>query len=119
VTDGDEWLAAHPPKLTWLLELDGAATPTHDPFVQAALAAGRRALGAEPLVEPFLGGSDLRFVTTEFGIPAVHIGPGDMLAAHGYDESVELSEVSRGAAFCAHLLLEWSGPLAVPEPDVG
>jgi acetylornithine deacetylase len=32
VTAGDEWLAAHPPKLTWLLELDGAATPTHDPF---------------------------------------------------------------------------------------
>jgi acetylornithine deacetylase len=109
VTQSDEWLAAHPPKLTWLLELEGASTPTQDPFVQAALAAGRRALRAEPLVEPFLGGSDLRFVTTEFEIPAVHIGPGDMLAAHGYNESVELREVARGAAFCAHVLLEWSG----------
>jgi acetylornithine deacetylase/succinyl-diaminopimelate desuccinylase-like protein len=69
----------------------------------------QRALGAEPLVEPFLGGSDLRFVTTEFGIPAVHIGPGDMLAAHSYDESVEQAEVDRSAAFCAHLIFEWSG----------
>jgi acetylornithine deacetylase len=109
VTTGDAWLAEHPPKLTWLFEIDGASTATEDPFVQAALVAGRRALGRKPLIEPFLGGSDLRFVTEEFGIPAVHIGPGDMLAGHSYDESVELAEVDRGVAFCAHLILEWSG----------
>ena len=109
MTASDAWLAEHPPKLTWLLELDGAATATDDPFVEAALVAGRRALGRTPPVEPFLGGSDLRFVTAEFGIPAVHIGPGDMLAGHGYDESVELDEVEQAAAFCAHLILEWSG----------
>jgi acetylornithine deacetylase len=109
VTGSDAWLAEHPPKLTWLLELDGAATATDDPFVQAALVAGRRALGRTPPVEPFLGGSDLRFVTAEFGITAVHMGPGDMLAGHGYDESVEVDEVEQAAAFCAHLILEWSG----------
>ena len=107
VTAGDAWLAEHPPKLTWLLELDGAETVASDPFVQAALVAGRRALGRTPPVEPFLGGSDLRFVTGEFGIPAVHIGPGDMLAGHSYDESVDVAEVDRAAAFCAHLILEW------------
>ena len=109
VTFGDPWLAGHPPTLTWLMQLDGAATPTDHPFVEAALVAGRRALGRTPAVEPFLGGSDLRFVTAEFGIPAVHIGPGDMLAGHGYDESVELGEVEQAAAFCAHVILEWSG----------
>jgi acetylornithine deacetylase len=109
VTADDAWLAEHPPQLTWLLELEGAATATDDPFVEAALVAGRRALGRTPPVEPFLGGSDLRFVTGEFGIPAVHIGPGDMLAGHGYDESVDVDEVQQAAAFCAHLILEWSG----------
>lgn len=109
VTAGDPWLSEHPPKLTWLMELDGAETSQDDPFVEAALVAGRRALGRTPEVEPFLGGSDLRFVRGEFGIPAVHVGPGDMLAGHGYDESVELVEVEAAAAFCAELILEWSG----------
>lgn len=107
VTAADPWLAEHPPKLTWMFEFDGAATPTDHPFVEAALAAGRRALGRTPSVEPFLGGSDLRFVTAEFGIPAVHIGPGDMLAGHSYDESVDLDDVEQAAVFCAHLILEW------------
>jgi acetylornithine deacetylase len=109
VTAGDPWLSEHPPKLTWLMELDGAETAVDDAFVEAALGAGRRALGREPEVEPFLGGSDLRFVRGQFGIPAVHIGPGDMLAGHGYDESVELDEVEAAAAFCAELILEWTG----------
>jgi len=109
VTERDAWLSEHRPRLTWLMELDGAATATEHPFVQTALAAGRRALGRTPSVEPFLGGSDLRFVTGEFGIPAVHLGPGDMLAGHAYDESVDLNEVEQAAAFAAHLILEWSG----------
>jgi acetylornithine deacetylase len=108
-TARDPWLADHRPRVTWLFEFEGAATATDHPFVEAALVAGRRALGRTPPIEPFLGGSDLRFVTAEFGIPAVHIGPGDMLTGHGYDESVELGEVERAAAFCSHLILEWSG----------
>jgi acetylornithine deacetylase len=109
VTDDDAWLAEHRPRLTWLMELEGAATATDDPFVEAALAAGRRALGRTPSVEPFLGGSDLRFVTGAFGIPAVHLGPGDMLAGHAYDESVDLNELEQAVAFGAHLILEWCG----------
>jgi acetylornithine deacetylase len=107
VTAGDSWLSEHPPKVMWLMELEGAETRLDDPLVQTALEAGRRALGRTPAAEPFLGGSDLRFVTGEFGIPAVHIGPGDMLAGHGYDESVELGEVEQAAAFCAEVILEW------------
>jgi acetylornithine deacetylase len=57
-----------------------------------------RALGATPELVPFLGGSDLRHYAAA-GIPAVHVGPGDLLDAHGYDESVEAAEVVAAAAF--------------------
>jgi acetylornithine deacetylase len=81
-TASDPWLSEHPPKLTWPLELDGAGG-------RPVRRSGAR--GRPPPVEPFLGGSDLRFVTAEFGIPAVHMGTGDMLAGHGYDESSKYS----------------------------
>jgi acetylornithine deacetylase/succinyl-diaminopimelate desuccinylase-like protein len=29
-------------------------------------------------------------------------------AGHGYDESVELGEVEPAAAFCAHLIIDWT-----------
>lgn len=108
VTVVDAWLREHPPRLTWLLEFEPGATAIDDPFVLAAVAAGARALGDAPELLPFLGGSDLRHFTAA-GIPAVHIGPGDLLQAHGYDEFVEAAEVVAAAGFIGELICAWCG----------
>jgi acetylornithine deacetylase len=106
-TQADPWLREHPPRLSWLLEFEPGMTARDHPFVGAALAAGARALGEMPELVPFLGGSDLRHFTAA-GIPAAHVGPGDMLDAHGYDESVEAAEVVAAAAFIGELVGSWS-----------
>jgi acetylornithine deacetylase len=105
-TRADPWLREHPPRLSWLLEFEPGATRVDDPFVVAAVVAGARALGETPALAPLLGGSDLRHFTAA-GIPAVHIGPGDLLDAHGYDESVAADEVVAAAAFVAELVAGW------------
>jgi acetylornithine deacetylase len=105
-TRADAWLREHPPRLAWLLEFEPGATSVDHPFVAAALAAGERALGEMPELTPLLGGSDLRHFTSA-GIPAVHIGPGDLLDAHGLDESVEAAEVVAAAAFVGELVAGW------------
>jgi acetylornithine deacetylase len=107
-TRSDRWLREHPPQLDWLLEFEPGATALDHPFVAAALAAGTRALGEMPQLLPFLGGSDLRHFTVA-GIPAVHVGPGDLLEAHGYDESVDAAEVVAAAAVVSELVCGWCG----------
>jgi acetylornithine deacetylase len=107
-SEADEWLRAHPARLTWLREFEPGLTASDDPFVLAALAAGERALGRPPELVPLLGGSDLRHFTAH-GIPAIHIGPGDLLDAHGYDESVAVDELLDAVAFAAELVLGWCG----------
>jgi acetylornithine deacetylase len=107
-TRADPWLREHPPRLTWLLEFEPGTTPVDHPLVGAAIAAGTRALGHAPPLLPFLGGSDLRHYTAA-GVPAVHIGPGDLLDAHGYGESVEAAEVVAAAAVLVDLVTGWCG----------
>jgi acetylornithine deacetylase len=107
-TGADPWLREHPPRLVWLLEFEPGATAVDDPLVAAALSAGTRAFGEAPRLLPFLGGSDLRHFTAA-GISAVHIGPGDLLDAHGYDESVDVSEVVTAAAIIGELVGDWCG----------
>jgi acetylornithine deacetylase len=105
-TDADSWLREHPPRLTWLLEFEPGATRVDHPFVETVAAAGERALGRAPELRPFLGGSDLRHFSAT-GIPAVHVGPGDVLDAHGYDESVAADEVVAAAAIVAEAVASW------------
>jgi acetylornithine deacetylase len=105
-SEADEWLREHPPRLTWLREFEPGLTPSDHPFVLAALAAGERALGGKAELVPFLGGSDLRHFSAH-GVPAVHIGPGNLLEAHGYDESVAVAELLDAVAFAAELVLAW------------
>ncbi len=105
-TQADPWLREHPPRLSWLLEFEPGATAVDDPFVRSALDAGTRALGEAPELTPFLGGSDLRHFTAA-GIPAVHIGPGDLVDAHSYDESVGAAELVAAAAFAGELVGSW------------
>jgi acetylornithine deacetylase len=108
VTRRDRWLRDHPPRLTWLLEFEPGVTAVDHPLVVTALAAGERALGRPPELGPLLGGSDLRHFSAR-GLPAVHLGPGDLLDAHGYDESIAVDELLQAVAFASELVAAWTG----------
>lgn len=113
VTAADPWLSERPPRLEWTaLRFDPGSTPLDHPLVATVLAAGEATLGSPPPLLPLFGGSDLRFFTNWFGMPAVHLGPGEMLAGHGDDESIRIDELLLGVQIAAGAIARWSGSSA-------
>jgi succinyl-diaminopimelate desuccinylase len=74
--------------------LAGVETPSSAPIVQAALAASRRAVGADVTVEGVPYSTDACRLGIA-GIPSVVLGPGSIDQAHTVDEWVDLTEVER------------------------
>lgn len=105
VAQGDEWLAEHPPTVTWPGgHFAAGRLPDGDPFgdqvTAAVVAAGQprpRLMGA-----PY--GSDLRQYAAA-GIPTVQYGPGDIADAHAIDEVVSIADVVACATAYAELIV--------------
>lgn len=92
VAERDEWLRAHPPRLSW----DGAGfsgweTDGAEPLVRAMREAAEAIGGdASPAVQTY--GCDAGQFAQR-GVPVVVVGPGDLEEAHAVDESVAEAEV--------------------------
>ena len=87
-TAADPWLAAHPPRIEWLIGgVPPAEVPLDDPIVTTALGAARAVGRASELggLENWHDGATL---IVEAGIPSICLGPGDINVAHTIDESV-------------------------------
>lgn len=85
--DGDEWLAAHPPRLEWIHEgFAGWETPLDSPLV-SALVAGCEAATGERRVGAVTYGSDAGHFAAA-GVPTAIFGPGSIVDAHRVDESL-------------------------------
>ncbi|WP_336030054.1 ArgE/DapE family deacylase [Geodermatophilus sp. FMUSA9-8] len=106
---GHPWLAAHPVRVTWT---GGAFAPGELPRGDALLADVRGAVvdagGREPAERAVNAGTDLRLYAAA-GIPALHLGPGDLHLAHGPAERVPVAEVTAVARALALLTLRRCG----------
>ncbi|MGY1653545.1 ArgE/DapE family deacylase [Geodermatophilus sp. SYSU D01119] len=106
---GHPWLAAHPVRVTWT---GGAFAPGELPPGDALLADVRGAVvdagGREPAERAVNAGTDLRLYAAA-GIPALHLGPGDLHLAHGPAERVPVAEVTAVARALALLTVRRCG----------
>ncbi len=94
VCASDAWLRDHPVTVEWSGgQFASGRYPVGDPFLDVVRSAWSQATGGPPPRErgaPY--GSDLRLYNGA-GIPALHLGPGEVRHAHSPLEQVRLSEV--------------------------
>jgi acetylornithine deacetylase len=106
---GHPWLAAHPVRVTWT---GGAFASGELPPGSALLGEVRDAVvdagGPPPPERAVAAGTDLRLYAAA-GIPALHLGPGDLHLAHGPAERVPVAEVTAVARALALLTLRRCG----------
>ena len=89
----DPWLAAHPPRIDWLLGgVPPASVEADQPIVVAALSAAR-AVGRPSELGGLDNWHDGATLTVEAGIPAICLGPGDIQLAHTVSESVPVADL--------------------------
>ncbi len=90
----DPWLSDHPVTVEWSGgQFASGRYPAGDPFLDVVRGAWSQVTGGPPPRErgaPY--GSDLRLYNGA-GIPALHLGPGEVRHAHSPLEQVRLSEV--------------------------
>jgi acetylornithine deacetylase/succinyl-diaminopimelate desuccinylase-like protein len=92
-----EWA---PGGLRWI---GPSAVPEDHPLVAAGAAAWREALGAEPALACFPGGTDARLLQ-DAGVPALIAGPGALRRAHHPDEYVTADELHAAVRLYAAIL---------------
>ncbi|SFP19715.1 acetylornithine deacetylase [Geodermatophilus dictyosporus] len=106
---GHPWLAAHPVRVTWT---GGAFASGELPPGAELLGQVRDAVvdagGPPPPERAVTAGTDLRLYAAA-GIPALHLGPGDLHLAHGPAERVPVAEVTAVARALALLTLRRCG----------
>lgn len=94
----DPWLKDHPVEIAWTGgQFDSAEIPQNHPLVQLCSQCVQDLTGQIPTIigEPY--GSDLRQLINLGNIPALLLGPGNVLIAHMPDECVRVSEVIQAA----------------------
>jgi acetylornithine deacetylase len=96
-TAADPWLAAHPPRIEWLIGgVPPAEVPIDHPIVTTTLAAAR-AVGRPSRLGGLENWHDGATLTVEAGIPAICLGPGDINLAHTVDEAVPIIDLVAAA----------------------
>lgn len=101
----DEWLADHPPVLTWQLDMPPAASGEKSAVHAAALRAATAVRGRAPLVRGFPAGCDATWLHRA-GTPTLIYGPGDLADAHRPDESVRVDHLVEAAKVYALTALD-------------
>ncbi|MCY3784461.1 MAG: ArgE/DapE family deacylase [Chloroflexi bacterium] len=104
----DSWLRDNPPKVEWLLWWPPFDVSPDEPICKALEAAYTGVFGTEAPYYGFAAVDDGAFLNRA-GIPAITIGPGSLLVAHGPDEHVEIDELIDAAKIYALAIVEWCG----------
>ena len=102
----DPWLRENPPKVEWLLWWPPFDVPADAPICKAVANAYREALGEEPKYYGFAAVDDAAFLNLG-GVPAITIGPGNLMVAHAPNEFVEIDELVDAAKIYAMAIAEW------------
>jgi acetylornithine deacetylase len=99
-SDGDEWLAEHPPVLRFDNDgLPGWELDQRHELVRS-LAQGQAAAGESVSIVGITTGCDAG-ILHRAGVPVVVFGPGELSRAHSADEFVTISEIERAVATLA------------------
>ena len=92
ISQVDPWLAAHPPRMEWILDADCAEVAIDHPIIRTFRDASQ-AVG-HPLELWGMGAhTDMGIPTELAGTPTVNFGPGDPSQAYQPNESVTLDEL--------------------------
>lgn len=104
---GDDWLAAHPPRLRCSgFRAEGYHLPASAPLVEALSRAHEAAHGERPSTYALGSTTDARYYVNNFDRPALCYGP-VARDIHGVDERVELDSIVRGARTLARFMATW------------
>jgi acetylornithine deacetylase len=103
----DPWLSRHPPSLRWSSEVPAAVVDAGDPIATSALEAAA-ALGHAAEIDLRTTWTDA-VSFTRAGTPAICFGPGDIAAAHGVDEWIDVDELVRSAQVLAVSAMRFCG----------
>ena len=104
----DPWLAQHPPRLDWRVDVMPSEVGDDEPVVAYALAAGA-AVGFPGRVTGMDSWHDGASFTRLGGTPAVCFGPGDLDVAHQVDEHVPVVDLVRCAQALAVTAMRFCG----------
>jgi acetylornithine deacetylase len=106
ISQVDPWLAAHPPRMEWILDADCAEVAIDHPIIQTFRDAGQ-AVG-HPLELWGMGAHTDMGIPTELAkTPTVNFGPGDPSQAHQPNESVTLDDLETCAKVIAVTAAHW------------
>jgi acetylornithine deacetylase len=108
VAETDPWLRENPPTVEWLLWWPPFDVPADSPICQAVDAAYVGVFDEPASYYGFAAVDDGAFLNRA-GIPAITIGPGSLLVAHGPDEYVAIDELVDAAKIYALAIIEWCG----------
>lgn len=98
LSEADPWLKDHPVEIAWTGgQFDSAEIPLEHPLVQLCSQCIQDVTGQAPVLKGEPYGSDLRLLIKQGHIPALLLGPGDVLVAHMPDERVRIAEVVQAA----------------------
>src|SRR5579883_2161413 len=98
LAEADPWLKDHPLEISWTGgQFESGEIPHDHPLVQLCGQCVQEISGRAPEVKGEPYGSDLRLLINIGNMPALLVGPGDVVCAHMPDECVPASELVQAA----------------------
>ena len=107
-TAADPWLALHPPRFEWTVDVVPAEIPVDHPLVELSLGIGGL-LGRPGTVSALDSWHDAATFTRWAQTPSFSYGPGGMMTAHAVDEYVPVDDLVELAAATALTAMRWCG----------
>jgi acetylornithine deacetylase len=109
VSEKDEWLKHHPPRIEWFgLTAHAAEISVDHPFVKTFESVYTEMNGKKAQVIGFPAACDMRIRILYSKTPSILFGPGDLSLAHRADEYIEIEETLLFVKTLALGMLEWS-----------
>ena len=98
LSEADPWLKDHPPEISWSGgQFESAEIPHDHPLTQLCSRCVQDVTGRTPEIKGEPYGSDLRLLVNLGNMPALLVGPGDVVYAHMPDERVETAQLIQAA----------------------
>ena len=98
LAESDPWLKDHPLEISWTGgQFESGEIPHDHPLVQLCTQCVQEITGRVPDVKGEPYGSDLRLLINVGNMPALLLGPGDVVFAHMPDERVPVPELAQAA----------------------
>jgi acetylornithine deacetylase len=111
VSENDEWLKEHPPRIEWVFGTQAVETPVDHPLYVIASKVMEEVTGTSPIVNPLHTASDIRNPILFSGIPTIGIGSlaGDLVQSDGHDEWIDVEDYLNAIKVCANIIRKWCG----------